>query len=97
MQLILASASTGREYLLKGLKIPFRIIPSEIDEDKITDGNPIEIIKMRAKLKGEYVAGLLASSPELLKSLKGKTEGTFILSADTEVILNNQLIGKPKN
>lgn len=100
MKLILASASIGREYLLKSLKIPYRIIPSQIDEDKITGKNLVETIKLRAKLKGENVAaGLLASSlksPKLLKSLKDNRE-YLILSADTEVILGDKLLGKPKD
>lgn len=88
MQLILASASIGREYLLKGLKIPYRTMPSNIDEDKIVNKNLVEAIKMRAKVKGEKVAN---------KIIQSTNKPVLILSADTEVIINKQLLGKPKN
>lgn len=89
MQLILASASKGREYLLKLLKIPFAVMPSSIEEDKIVGKNPVETIKLRAKLKAEKVVKKLITHNSQLT--------TFILSSDTEVIINNQLLGKPKD
>lgn len=98
MQLILASASIGREYLLKGLKIPYRIIPSHIDEDKIMGKNLIETVKLRAKVKGEEVAEkIIKSTNQPIIQLSNNNEELLILSADTEVIINNQLLGKPKD
>lgn len=91
MQLILASASIGREFLLKGLKIPYKVIPSNIDEDKIVEKNLLETIKLRAKLKGESVAN------KINQQLTISNQQFLILSADTEVILGNQLLGKPKD
>lgn len=89
--LILASASIGREYLLKGLKIPYRIIPSKIDEEKIVGKNLVETVKLRAKLKGENVA------ESITRRYKLDARSYFILSADTEVIIDKQLLGKPKD
>ena len=85
MRLILASASEGRKELLSYLKIPFEIIPSSIDEDKVIGKTPLETIKLRAKLKGEEVAS------------SKKHKSAIILSADSGAILNGELIGRPKN
>ncbi len=99
MQLILASQSLGRKKLLELTNIPFQIIPSTLDEDKIIGKTPLETIKLRSRLKGKDVAGLLASFPKLPKSLKlfKEKQEFLILSADSGVIIDNQLIGKPRD
>lgn len=96
MHLILASASEGRKELLSYLKIPFEIIPSSIDEDKVIGKTPLETIKLRARRKAEDVAFSSSSSPKLLKPLK-KDQETIILSADSGAILDGELIGRPKD
>lgn len=98
-KLILASASLGRKYLLDKLKLDYETIHTDLDEEKIIADNPINTIKLRAKMKGESAAGLLASSHESLKSLKFLKEKReyLILSADTEVILDGKLFGKPSS
>lgn len=110
MRLILASQSLGRKKLLEHLKIPFEVMPSTIDEEKIIGKTPLETLQLRAKMKGEGVA----CSPKLparlatrsvtgrLKSLIPETSNLkpityLILSADSGAIINNQLIGKPKD
>lgn len=98
-KLILASASKGRKHLLSLLKIPYEIISSNVDEEKIIGISPLETIRLRAKLKAEEVTGsvsLSPRSPRLPRSLMERDE-FFVLSADTEVIINNQLLGKPKD
>lgn len=98
MQLILASASQGRKKLLKLLKIPFEIIPSTLDEEKIIGKTPLETIQLRARLKSEDVASKL-SSPKSSKehTVLQENESILILSADSGAIIDNQLIGKPKD
>ena len=88
-KLILASSSLGRKKLLDYLKIPFVIMPSNLDEDKIIGKSPIDTIKLRAKLKCESVARAALA--------KGFTTTSLILSADSGAILDNKLIGKPKS
>lgn len=83
-KLILASKSEGRKKLLEYLKIPFEIIPSAIDEEKIIARSPIDTLRLRARLKCEDVAARPAVAG-------------LIISADSGAILGNQLIGKPKD
>ncbi len=90
MQIILASSSQGRRQLLSLFKIPFKIIPANVDEDKIIAKRPLETIKLRARLKGEYIA-------KNLKTYNLKPKTFLIISADSGAILDNELIGKPKN
>ena len=59
MQLILASSSLGRKQLLSYLKIPFIVMPSTLNEEKIIGKNPLDTLRLRAKLKGEEVFRML--------------------------------------
>ena len=92
MKLVLASQSPGRKELLSYLNIPFEIIPSGLDEDKITGKTPLDTLKLRSKLKGESVAHKTLSSRFTLHAKR-----FIILSADSGAILDGKLIGKPKN
>ena len=56
MRFILASQSIGRKKILESLKIPFKVIPSTVDEDKIVGKTPVETLKLRARAKGADVA-----------------------------------------
>jgi len=85
MKLILASSSTGRRKLLTALKVPFEIVPSEIDEDKINHATPKQTIRLRAKAKAENIYK------------KYKRQNVLILAADSMVILKGQTMGKPKD
>ncbi len=103
MKLILASASKGRKHLLNLLKIPYEIMLTDIDEEKIMGKIPLETIQLRAKLKAEEVAKKLSSykaiqrSRDKLDSSIARSLDCLILSADTEVVINSQIIGKPKD
>lgn len=105
MQLILASASEGRKKLLSLLKIPFKIIPSILDEEKIVGKTPLETLKLRARRKGEEVVEkIIQLSNYPINKLSNKTRRYMlyairylVLSADSGSILDNHLIGKPKD
>lgn len=86
MKLILASASKGRKHLLNLLKIPYEIMPTDIDEEKIFGKTPLETIRLRAKHKIDK-----------FMQLHNFVSDCLVLAADTEVVFNNQLIGKPKD
>jgi len=81
--IILASNSPRRKELLRGLEIPFevRLIP-DIDESFPAAMLPAEI--------PSYIAHKKATA--YLSSLK---ENELMITADTIVILGNQVIGKP--
>lgn len=68
-------------------------MPTNIDEEKITGKTPLETIQLRAKLKGEEaLKKIIQTKPYTLTP-----KPFLILAADTEVVFNNQLIGKPKD
>ncbi|MHA1910237.1 MAG: Maf family protein [Candidatus Kariarchaeaceae archaeon] len=83
MELILASASSGRKMLLDMLKIDFKIIPSGIEEKIDSSLSLSELTISLAKQKAEAISASHSSG--------------IILAADTMVSLNNHQIGKPKD
>ncbi|MSQ78696.1 MAG: septum formation protein Maf [Flavobacteriaceae bacterium] len=83
MQLILASKSPRRQQLLAGLDIPFEIDPMDIPEDFPEH--------LQGASVAEYLA--LAKSKGYTKPLNGKT----LLTCDTIVCLEGEVINKPTN
>ena len=81
-RITLASASPRRKQLLEWAEIPFDVVPSDADE-LIPDGLlPFEIPVFLASQKAAIVR-------------KKVGEGKIILAADTIVLLDQQLLGKP--
>ena len=86
MKIILASSSPRRKELLSKIVKEFQIIPSAFNEESIKEKQPEKLVELLSKAKGEEVFGRL--------KLKGDY---IIISSDTIVFLNNQLLGKPKD
>lgn len=83
-KIILASASPRRKELLQKAGVRFEIIPADGDE-KIISEKPEETVKMLAESKAMSVAGTISEAEE----------GTLILGADTIVVFENRILGKP--
>ena len=81
MNLVLASASPRRKELLATLGYPFTIVPSSIDESPQAGEDPRTFVIRVACEKGMEVASRVSQS--------------IILSADTIVTLDNEILGKP--
>jgi septum formation protein len=81
MNLVLASASPRRKELLATLGYPFTIVPSSIDESPQFGEDPKTFVIRVAREKGMEVASRVSQS--------------IILSADTIVTLDNEILGKP--
>ncbi len=83
MAIILASASPRRRELLKFITEDFTVKVSDAEE--VTDPalSPEETVKNLAVMKGEAVA-------------EGFPDDT-VISADTVVVLDGKILGKPKN
>lgn len=80
--LILASASPRRRELLANLGVEFSVLPADIDEtppDTIDD--PAAFARELAETKARHVAG--------------GHSGAAVLAADTIVVFDNQILGKP--
>ena len=85
--IILASSSPRRQEILKMLKIPFRVIIPNIDE---TLTSTIELEQVPELLAREKVTAVIHSLP-------AGQEIQWVLGADTVILLNGKLIGKPEN
>ncbi|HLR51412.1 MAG TPA: Maf family protein [Candidatus Avamphibacillus sp.] len=82
-QLILASSSPRRQALLKQVNIPFSIRKPNVDESQIMTNDPVEKVKQLSLLKG--------NATSLLE------DNEVILSADTVVSYDHQILEKPKD
>lgn len=87
---ILASQSPRRKTLLEWAEIPFEIIVSDIDESYPSslaiEEVPVYIAKNKALAVKEII---LSTKPSLLNQC--------IIAADTVVVLDQTIIGKPNN
>ena len=80
---ILASKSPRRIEILKMIGLDFDIAPSKLDE------------KIKINLKGKQFAEYW--SKEKAKLISNKYPDRLIIGADTVVIFNGQIMGKPKD
>ncbi len=82
-KLILASASPRREKILNKLNLKFTVVPSKIDESIYDHLPPEEMVKELSLLKAKEVSNLV--------------EDTLIIAADTIIVNNGKIMGKPQN
>ncbi len=80
--LILASQSPRRAELLRNAGISFEVRPTEVDERPRANEPPLEYVQRLAKEKA--LAVLATASP-----------GTLVLGADTAVVVEGEVLGKP--
>lgn len=93
--IILASKSPRRSQLLTWAEVPFRIIASHTDESYPAHLTPEEIAQFIANEKALAVHQKLEADRSILP-IAGKSKYEVpILSADTIVVLDGEIIGKP--
>ena len=80
-KLILASASPRRSEILTAVGWDFEKHSADIDETELSGEKPADYVQRLAKEKAEAVAA--------------KYENALVLGADTTVVIENQIIGKP--
>lgn len=83
MEIILASASPRRQELLKNIFNDFKIEPADVDETLSSDINAEAAAEYLACKKAKYIA---EKHPEAL-----------VIGSDTTVVLNDIILGKPKD
>jgi septum formation protein len=86
--LVLASASPRRRELLSQAGVGFEVVPSHIPEVRAAGESPVQYVQRSAADKARHVAGLLAE--------RGAPAGP-VLAADTEVVLGDEILGKPRD
>jgi septum formation protein len=81
--IILASSSPRRRQLLEMLRIPFRVVAPEVDEHVKPNEEPAAYVTRLALAKARQVAT--------------REPGELILAADTTVVLEAEILGKPES
>jgi septum formation protein len=79
--IILASASPRRTELMSLAGIEFSVVPADICEDVLLDEIPSEHVMRLSREKADAVAAT--------------TNGRFFIGADTVVVLDGRIMGKP--
>ena len=82
-KLILASASARRQELLREAGIEFEACPADIAEDCNPGEQPVQYALRLAREKAEKVAQ--------------RFPGEFVLGGDTVVIVDDEILGKPRD
>ena len=83
-KLILASASPRRQELIKGLDIPFETRVYEVEENYPSDLSNTDIPEYLARLKASVFENKMENDE-------------VVITSDTIVLFNDQLLVKPKN
>jgi len=87
--IILASGSPRRKMLMEWAELNFEIIVSDVDESFPSDISPKDVALLIAKNKNIAVFEKLQSTTP--------SNNFLVISADTIVVLNGEIIGKPNN
>ena len=82
-RLILASTSPRRRDLLEQTGLEFTVIPSNLAEDSIPRSSPESYVKRLAEAKA--------------KEISQRHRDSWVIAADTIVISNNTVLGKPES
>jgi len=85
--LYLASGSPRRRELLTQIGVPFTAISADIDETPLLDESPAAYVERLARGKAEAGRALITSSESQAPAC--------VLGADTAVVLDGQILGKP--
>ncbi|MBM7623093.1 Maf family nucleotide pyrophosphatase [Sporohalobacter salinus] len=80
-RVVLASASPRRSQLLEQIGVEFTVHPSNIDESKVNKDSAIDLVTELAVSKSKDVAQ--------------KLDKGLVIGADTVVVYENQILGKP--
>lgn len=83
MEIILASASPRRKEILENTKLKFRIIKSEVEEVIVEGESPQQVV--------------MRLSFEKCMDVASKHESSLVIGADTIVVLDGMILGKPKD
>lgn len=82
-QIILASQSPRRRYLLEQAGLQFEVIPSRFDESLVPQDQPATYVQILAQAKAEDIAD---DHPQ-----------SWVIGADTIVSIGHAILGKPEN
>ena len=84
MKIILASKSPRRKEILETMGVSFEIDVADVDESVSDDFSPVEAVCEISKRKAQRIA-------------ERHGEDEIVISADTVVVIDGKIIGKPKD
>ncbi len=90
-ELVLASQSIGRKSLLEKLGVRFRVIVTHVDENKIIDTDPFNMLKRRAMAKADEIV----QHPRVY-SISEQAK-TLVIAADSMAIVGKKSYGKAED
>ena len=80
---ILASVSPRRQELLRSVGMKFKIIPAHVNEEYLDGESPRQHVRLLSRNKAMAIAQ--------------KNPDAWVLGADTIVVIDDLILGKPKN
>jgi septum formation protein len=92
VDLVLASASPRRRELLERMGLALLVLPADVDETPRAGERPADYVRRIAAAKCDVVADRIASGQA---GTPGLPVGLPILAADTTVIVEDRILGKP--
>ncbi|MDA1342783.1 MAG: Maf family protein [Proteobacteria bacterium] len=92
LQIILASASPRRKELLAQINVTPIIHPVDLDETPLPDEQPLAYVQRLAAEKSALCAATLND-----KSATILNSDFPVLAADTAVVIDNRILGKPRD
>lgn len=88
-KLILASSSPRRAEILRNAGFDFDVVPAHADESRRPGEAATDYVRRLAEEKAHTVARQLAKDPA--------SDSTFIVGADTVVVIDSEILGKPSS
>jgi septum formation protein len=85
IQIVLASKSPRRIRMFEEQRIPVRVIPAEINEIRLPEEAPVDFVRRLCGEKAMKVAADLSRAGET----------PWVVAADTIVVHDNRILGKP--
>lgn len=82
--LVLGSGSPRRREMLSALRLPFRVLAADIDEDRRPGEPPLD-----------YLIRIAAEKLTAVRARLGDAPHAAILVADTTVVIDGDVLGKP--
>ena len=89
MNYILASKSPRRREILENLGVTFEVVTAETDETS-AERDPRRLVELLSERKGRAVMELLAAKGRDLTD-------TVVISSDTVVAIDGEILGKPRD
>lgn len=110
-QLILASASPRRKELLEKIGFAVKTVPSDLDETMLPSEEPTEFVKRMSRGKVLGVVARVRSTLAMQQAAdsgpgrsgggavmaRGEPPSRWVVGADTIVVLDGEVFGKPKD